>query len=431
MKVNVTTLGCAKNLVDSEFLLGGLQGEGIELVDNPLEAETIILNTCGFIQGAKEESIDAILQAVELKKHGACRRVFVTGCLSQRYSEELRVAIPEVDGFLGNRDMQRILKDLVCALDLKRELLGERRLTTPTHFAYLKISEGCENPCTFCAIPGIRGKFKSRSLDSLVREAEMLAQKGVRELILIAQDSTIYGMDRYGEPKLVPLLHRLAEIKAFKWLRLLYTFPANFTDDIIDAIAEHSDILHYVDMPIQHISERLLRRMARKVTRRRTEEIIASLRAKIPNLTLRTSLIVGFPGETEADHQELIQFVEETRFERLGLFAYSKEENTPAYDYDGHLPNHVIQQRLAELNDIQNQLSLEMNQTLVGDVKDVVVDTYDDAQAAYIGRTAGDCPEIDNSVTIKTARQLDIGSFYDVRISNCSEYDLTAVLPQD
>ncbi len=428
MKINVTTLGCPKNIVDSEFLLGGLQGKGVELVADPMQAETIILNTCGFIQGAKEESLEAILQAVELKKRGQCRKVFVTGCLSQRYSEELKKEIPEVDGYYGNRDMQRILKQLLLELDLKRELTGERRLTTPSHFAYLKISEGCENPCTFCAIPGIRGKFQSRSIDELIREAEMLATRGVKELIIIAQDTTIYGKDRYGESKLVALLHRLSELDAFTWMRLLYTYPAHFSDDIVEAIAEHQNVLQYVDMPIQHISDRLLKRMARKASRKRIEQIIDMLRTNVPQVTLRTSLIVGFPGEEEADHQELVEFVEKTRFERLGLFTYSKEENTPAFDFKDQIPDYLMQERWAELNDVQSQISLGLNKKTIDSVQNVVIDDYDSQLDRYIGRTVRDCPEIDNAIMVKSSHDLEVGQFYDVRVTQCSEYDLTGEL---
>lgn len=426
MKINVTTLGCPKNIVDSEILLGGLQGSGVQLVDDPLEAETIILNTCGFIQGAKEESIDAILQAVELKKQGFCRRVFVTGCLSQRYSEALQQEIPEVDGYFGNRDMQQVLRQLLTRLDLKRELLGERQLTTPPHFAYLKISEGCENPCTFCAIPGIRGGFRSRPVEDLVEEAHKLANRGVKELILIAQDSTIYGRDYYGEPKLIPLLQQLAAMEAFVWIRLLYTFPAHFSDELIDALADLGHVIPYIDMPIQHVSDRLLRHMARKVTRARIEDIIASLRDKMPGVALRTSLIVGFPGETESEHQELLQFVEQMRFERLGLFTYSREEGTPAYDFKNQVADELKQEWLAELQDVQTQISYELNQASIGTVKEVVVEEYNGRENTYIGRTAWDCPEIDNSVIIKAACKLQIGAFYDVKICDCSEYEVMA-----
>ena len=425
MKINLTTLGCPKNIVDSEILLGGLKGEDIEIVENPLEAETIILNTCGFIQGAKEESIDAILQAVELKKRGDCEKVFVTGCLSQRYQTELVKEIPEVDGFYGNRDMVEILKKLLNRLDLKRELLGERALTTPRHYAYLKISEGCENPCTFCSIPGIRGKFKSRSIESLIDEAQMLASKGVQELILIAQDTTIYGMDLYGEKKLVSLLDPLSQIKEFKWIRLLYTYPAHFSEDIIEIIVDRKQVFKYVDMPIQHASDRILRRMARKVTRKDIERIVSFLREGNPEIALRTSLIVGFPGETEEEHRAMADFMEDIRFERLGLFTYSREEDTPAHKLRNQIPDPIKRERWAELNDIQSELSFELNRSCVGTVKDVLVDEFDNVRKAYIGRTASDCPEIDNSVIIKESKELEIGNFYKVKITDFLDYELT------
>ena len=398
MKINVTTLGCPKNIVDSEILLGGLKGKDIEIVENPLDAETIILNTCGFIQGAKEESIDAILEAVEYKKRGDCQKVFVTGCLSERYRQELIDEIPEVDGYFGNRDMMRILEQLLQKLDLKRELLGERHLTTPRHFAYLKISEGCENPCTFCSIPGIRGNFKSRSMQSLLDEAQSLAGNGVQELIIIAQDSTIYGMDLYGEKKLVPLLEKLTALKLFRWIRLLYTYPAHFSEDLIEIITDKQDVINYVDMPIQHISDRLLRRMARKVRREDIEKIIDKLRANNPDLALRTSLIVGFPGETDSEYEELCGFIESTRFQRLGFFTYSKEEDTPAYHFSNQIPEYIKNERLAELCDLQNQISFELNQELVGSKKRILIDKYDDEANAYVGRTSWDCPEIDSIV---------------------------------
>lgn len=423
MKINLTTLGCPKNLVDSEVLLGGLKGDGIEIVENPLQAETIILNTCGFIHEAKKESIEAILQAVQLKKHGSCKNLFVTGCLSQRYHQELKNEIPEVDGFYGNRDMVRILRDLVQQLNLRREILGERMLATPKHYAFLKISEGCENPCTFCSIPTIRGKFRSRPIESLVHEAQKLASQGVQELIIVAQDTTIYGYDLYGKKQLVPLLERLSQIQEIKWIRLLYTYPAHFSDDLIEIIAEKDNICNYVDMPIQHISDKILKRMARKVKRRDIEAWIEKLRKKIPDIAVRTSLIVGFPGESEQDFQELAEFIETVRFERLGLFAYSREENTPAYHFPEQVPNHVKQERWTELNDIQSEISYQFNQRLIGATKDVLVDEYSADLEAYVGRTSWDCPEIDNTLNIKE-QKLDTGKFYRVKITECTECEL-------
>jgi ribosomal protein S12 methylthiotransferase len=419
MKINLTTLGCPKNIVDSEVLLGGLKGDGAEIVENPTEAETIILNTCGFIQGAKEESIDAILQAVEMKKNGQCRRVFVTGCLSQRYRDELEVEIPEVDGFYGNRDMIQVLRDLLTRLDLKRELLGERHLTTPRHFAYLKISEGCENPCTFCSIPEIRGKFQSRSMESLLDEARMLADNGVRELILIAQDTTIYGNDRYGEKRIVPLLDKLTQIPAFKWVRLLYTYPAHFSDDLIEIISERSGIINYVDMPIQHISDRMLKLMGRRVRRADIERIIEKLRRGNSDVAIRSTLISGFPGETDAEHHELLEFVRSVQFQRLGMFAFSREENTPAYRLVDQTPEHLIQERVAELTDAQNEVVFEMNRELVGQVREVIVDEHDGESRAFIARTSWDCPEIDSWVRVKG--DAVAGRFHKVRLTDYSE----------
>jgi len=426
VKINLTTLGCPKNLVDSEMLLGGLRGEGIEFVDDPLQAETIILNTCGFIQGAKEESLDAILQAVELKKRGSARRVFVTGCLSQRYHEELKKEIPEVDGFYGNRDMKQIIRDLARRLDLKRELLGERWLMTPRHYAYLKVSEGCENPCTFCSIPGIRGKFDSKSIESLVEETHLLAENGTKELIIIAQDTTIYGLDRYGRKMLVPLLEQLTAIKKIEWIRLLYTYPAHFGDDLVEILSDNKDVIKYVDMPVQHASNRLLRMMARKVTRQQILFIIERLRKNNPEIAIRTSLIVGFPGETQADHEELCEFVEQVQFERLGLFRFSREEDTPAYHFSGQVPEEVIQERWAELNDIQNEISFQKNRALVGTRCRVLVDDIDHENKHYLARTVRDCPEIDNTVLVESDNALECGQFRDVEIIDCAEYELRA-----
>ncbi|MFQ5822447.1 MAG: 30S ribosomal protein S12 methylthiotransferase RimO [bacterium] len=428
MKINLITIGCPKNLVDSEVLLGGLKGEGIEIIENPLEADTIILNTCGFIQQAKEESIEAIIQALELKKQGNCQKVFVTGCLSQRYYQEMRKEIPEVDGFFGNRDLAKILKKLTRQLDLKGDILGERMLTTPSHYAYLKISEGCENPCTFCSIPGIRGKFRSRSIESLVDEAQMLVSKGVKELIVVAQDTTMFGQDLYGKKQLVPLLKRLSQIKEIKWIRLLYTYPAHFSDDLIEIISDKHNICNYIDLPIQHISDKLLKKMARKVNRRDIELIIEKLRSKIPEIAIRTSLITGFPGETEQNFQELVEFIKDVRFERLGLFTYSREEYTPAYHFPNQIPDHIKQERWAELNDIQNQISSEINHSLIGSIQEVVIDEFNADLGTYVGRTSWDCPEIDNSVFID--EKVDLGKFYWVKITNCSDYDLRGKLIQ-
>lgn len=426
MKINLTTLGCPKNIVDSEFLLGGLKGEDVEFVQDPLDAETIILNTCGFIQGAKEESIDAILQALELKKRGNCSRVFVTGCLSQRYPESLRQELPEVDGFYGNRDLPRILRELTSELDLKREILGERLLSTPKHYAYLKISEGCENPCTFCSIPAIRGKFNSKPIELLVEEAQSLAQKGVRELIVVAQDTTMYGQDLYGKPKLVPLLDKLAGTKAFKWIRLLYTYPAHFSQDLVEFIGA-TRAINYVDIPVQHSSNRVLQRMARKVTRQKIEHIIQALRDRNPDITIRSTCISGFPGETDADHDDLCDFVRSIRFERLGLFAYSREEDTPAYDFGDQVPEHIVQERLAELNDLQDQIMLEANEKKVGQIVEALVDDFDEPSGCYIARTTADCPEIDSTLTLR-AKNLEPGKFYAVKIIDGIDCDLIGQL---
>ena len=321
MKINLITLGCPKNLVDSEVLQGGLQACGVEFVGQPHEAEAVIINTCGFIASAKEESIDTILQAVELKKSGRVRRVFVTGCLSERYAPELRREIPEVDAFYGNRDLPEIVQGIARHLRLKYELLGERALLTPRHYAYLKISEGCEHPCTFCAIPAIRGKFRSTPIPELVHQAEVLAEKGVKELVLVAQDSTQYGLDLDNRQQLPALLQALAAVEGIAWIRLMYAYPHHMNDEIIAALAATPKVAKYLDMPIQHVSNRMLKRMARRVNRADTEDLIERIHRAVPDLVLRTSLIVGFPGETEEDFQELHDFVAAGHFERLGVFT--------------------------------------------------------------------------------------------------------------
>jgi len=426
MKINLTTLGCPKNLVDSELLLGGLKGSGVEFVDNAALADTIILNTCGFIQGAKEESIDAILQAVELKRIGNCKKVFVTGCLSQRYPQALQNEIPEVDGFYGNRDINRIVRELLTELDLKREILGERLLSGPKHFAYLKISEGCENPCTFCSIPAIRGHFVSKPIEAVLDEARMLAENGARELIVIAQDTTIYGQDLYGEKRIVELLSRLADIAEFKWIRLLYTYPAHFSEALINLIGQTPKI-NYVDIPVQHSSNCLLQKMARKVKRQDLEKIINGLRAGNPDIAIRSTFIVGFPGETREDQHDLCDFLETMRFDRLGFFGFSKEEDTPAYHFKEQVPDYIIQQRLAELTDLQNGIAQENEENMIGKQVEVAVDEYDSALGCFLARSSKDCPEIDETIQVE-AKGLKPGDFTRVKIIASSDDGLRAEL---
>lgn len=430
MKINLLTLGCPKNIVDSEVLQGGLQACGVEFVPRAQDAEAVIINTCGFIDSAKEESIDAILQAVALKKSGRVRRVFVTGCLSERYAPELRREIPEVDAYFGNRDLPGIVKSLAQQLRLKYELLGERAGLTPKHYAYLKISEGCEHPCTFCAIPAIRGKFRSTPISELVEEARRLAAKGVRELILVAQDSTQYGLDLDGRQQLPALLRALARVEGLAWIRLMYAYPYYMNEEIIATVAGEPKIVKYVDMPIQHISDRMLKRMARRVSRKFTEELLARLRRAIPDLVLRTSLITGFPGETEGDFHELLDFVAAGHFERLGVFTYSQEESTPAHDFSEQVPDEIKRERYDMLMQAQREIAAAWSERQIGRVLPVLIEEYDAGEQAYRGRTEWDCPEIDHAVMISAAAgQFRCGEFYPIQITAAHDYDLAGEMP--
>jgi ribosomal protein S12 methylthiotransferase len=428
LKINLITLGCPKNIVDSEVLRGGLQACGVEFVDQPHEAEAVIINTCGFIESAKEESIDTILQAVELKKSGRVRRVFVTGCLSERYAPDLRQEIPEVDAYFGNRDLPAIVKSIAQELRLKYELLGERELLTPQHYAYLKISEGCEHPCTFCAIPAIRGKFRSTPIPDLVIEAHLLAEKGVKELILVAQDSTQYGLDLNGEQQLPALLRALGTVDGLEWIRLMYAYPYYMNDEIIAVLAGEPKIVKYVDMPIQHISDRMLKRMARRVSRQFTEDLIHRLHRLIPELVLRTSLITGFPGETADDFQELYNFVSAGHFERMGVFTYSQEEGTPACNFPEQVAEEIKRERSDLLMQAQQEVAAAWNERQVGRVLRVLIEEYDAREQAYRGRTAWDCPDIDHHVIIPArAGQFKAGEFYPIRIQAAQDYDLVGM----
>jgi len=435
LKVNLITLGCPKNLVDSEFMQGGLHKYGVEFVSDSAGADVLIINTCGFMESAKEESIDTILQAVELKKRGGCRQVFVTGCLSERYGKELATEIRGVDGFFGNRDMQKVVAGLARKMRLKYELVGESRpsktgaraLLTPRHYAYLKISEGCEHPCTFCAIPAIRGQFRSQPIPVLMREAQALAGQGVRELILIAQDTTIYHHDLDGAKRLPELLRQLCAVNGIEWIRLMYAYPYHVTDELIDVIAGEEKICKYVDMPIQHISSRMLKRMARRVDRRFTEELIDRMRQRIPNLVLRTSLIVGFPSETEEDFQELLEFVESSAIERLGIFLYSQEEGTPAATFADQVPVEVMRERDDLLTQAQTAVAAAWSERQIGKKLRVLIDEYDAVPAKAIGRTEWDCPEVDQTVALPQA--VAAGNFYDVEIIGATDFELAARLP--
>jgi len=420
-KVNIITLGCSKNVVDSEVLMGQLKASGVDVVhesDDP--SDVVVVNTCGFINDAKEESIDTILRYAEEKKSGLLKKVFVMGCLSQRYKKDLEAEMLDVDGFYGVNDLPRILKDL--DVDYRRELIGERLLTTPAHYAYLKISEGCNKKCSFCAIPLIRGKHISRPIEELVHEASVLASRGVKELILIAQDLTYYGYDLYKERKLAVLLESLSEIEGIEWIRLHYAYPSDFPAEIADIIRDNPKICNYLDIPLQHISDPLLRSMNRGVTKEKTLKLLSTLREKNPGIAIRTTLIVGYPYETEEHFEELKTFVKEQQFDRLGVFTYSPEEKTSAYYLHDAVPEEIKQQRLEEIMAIQQDISLEKNSNKVGKAFKVLIDRIEGEY--FVGRAEFDSPEVDNEILVPASEQLSIGNFYRVMITRAEFFDL-------
>ncbi|MFN7749818.1 MAG: 30S ribosomal protein S12 methylthiotransferase RimO [Cyclobacteriaceae bacterium] len=422
-RVNLVTLGCSKNQVDSEVLLTQLRGNGIDATHESKtdDANIVIINTCGFIDNAKQESIDTILRYVDAKEEGVVEKVYVTGCLSQRYKGDLEKEIPEVDAWFGTRDLSRLLKQLNA--NYKHELVGERILTNPAHFAYLKISEGCDRPCSFCAIPLMRGKHVSRPMEELVKEAQHLARNGTRELLLIAQDSTYYGLDLYKKRNLSELLLRLSDVEGISWIRLHYAFPTGFPLDVLDVMASRPNICNYLDIPLQHGSTRMLQLMRRGTTREKTEQLLATIREKVPGIAIRTTLIGGHPGETEEDFAEMMGFVERSRFDRLGIFSYSHEENTHAYSMADDVPAEVKQQRVDAIMELQQGISLELNQQKVGQTFKVLVDRKEEGQ--YIGRTEFDSPGVDNEVIIDSDDQyLRVGDFVQVKIESASEFDL-------
>lgn len=427
MKIGLITLGCPKNTVDSEIIKGNLEGEFVTFVDKIEQAEIIIINTCGFIQRAKEESIEAIFEAIQLKNNGLCSKIIVTGCLVTRYKEELIKEIPEVDLFIENRDIPRLIKELAKNIEVSYTNSSNRSLLTAAHYAYLKVAEGCTNRCSYCAIPMIRGAFRSRTIPELVREAEVLSAEGVRELIIIAQDTTLYGADLADGQSLIKLLGNLCEIPSLKWIRLMYTHPAHFTDELIDFLASYDKICKYLDIPLQHISDPILNAMRRKITRREIEQLIQKLRDKIPGIALRTSLMVGFPGETNEQFKELIDFVTETRFERMGAFVYSREEETPAFEFANQISEEVKQERLEMLLAVQAEIAAEKNIALIGKAMDVVIDEFEEESGYYLGRTKWDAPEVDNMVLVSDS-SCEIGQFYKVEVTDAYEFDLVAKL---
>lgn len=417
-KIHLLTLGCPKNLVDSEILMSRLKDK-FQIVEKPEKAQILIINTCGFINSAKQESIDKIFEAIELKEKGKLDKIYVMGCLSERYKDELENEIPEVDKFFGVEKFNEVLKEL--GIDYKYELLGERDVLTTGHYAYLKISEGCDNPCSFCAIPLIRGKHTSRPMEEIIKEAKKLAWKGVKELIIIAQDTTYYGLDIYGERKLAELLSRLSEIDGIEWIRLMYTFPAKFPEEVLDVIAHNPKICKYIDIPIQHISDKILKSMRRGITKRKTIELLEKIREKISDVSIRTSLIVGYPEETQKEFEELLDFVYRFKFDRLGVFTYSQEEGTFAYKLGDPIPDEEKERRMALIMNAQHDIIIEKNENMLGKKVKVLIDRKE--KNYYVGRTQWDAPEIDLEVLIQN-ENLKVGEFYEVEIYDFFEYDL-------
>lgn len=421
-KVNIITLGCSKNMVDSEVLSGQLQANDIDTVHENTKPDhnIVIINTCGFIEKAKEESIHTILQNVDLKKRGKIDKVYVTGCLSERYRQNLETEIPEVDAFFGTMELPLILKRFNA--DLKTELLGERLLSTPQHYAYLKISEGCNRTCSFCAIPLMRGKHVSRSIESLVDEARRLVSQGVKEIMLIAQELTYYGLDIYKKRELPKLLHALADIKGLEWIRLHYAYPSKFPLEIIDAMKARENICNYLDMPLQHAADNMLKSMKRQITRAEMEDLVGEIRNRIPGICIRTTLIAGFPGETRDDVEELKQFLQKMRFDRVGIFTYSHEEDTSAYHLKDNIPAAEKEARAQEIMEIQQEISLEKNEEKQGKIFKVMVDKKEAGR--YLGRTEFDSVEVDNEVIINSRKKLQPGEFVNVKITKAYDYDI-------
>ena len=423
-RINVVTLGCSKNIYDSEILMGQLKGNQFDVVHEAEKVgsnDIIVINTCGFIDNAKQESIDTILQYSELKDEGKVGKVIVTGCLSERYKPELEAEITNVDGWFGTNDLQNLLRSVNA--DYKHELIGERLLTTPAHFAYFKIAEGCNRPCSFCAIPLMRGKHQSTPMEQLVNDAKKLAKNGTKELILIAQDLTYYGLDLYGKRNLDELLRRLSDVDGIEWIRLQYAYPSGFPMEILDAMNERDNICKYLDMPLQHISDDMLKSMRRGITKQKTIDLVSAIRDKVPGIAMRTTLITGYPGETGQDFEEMQQWVEDTKFDRLGCFTYSHEEKTHAHALVDDVPEEVKQERADAIMEIQQGISFDKNQEKVGNTYKVLVDKKDGAY--FVGRTEFDSPEVDNEVLIDAATDYaTVGSFVQVKIDTAEDFDL-------
>lgn len=427
-KINIVSLGCSKNLVDSEVLMGQLKANDFQVnFESDDKADVVVINTCGFINDAKEESVDTILQYINAKEKGLIENVYVMGCLSERYIKELETEIPDVDKYFGVNDINNVVTQL--GGDYKKELIGERLVTTPKQYAYLKISEGCDRRCTFCAIPSIRGKHKSKPIEEIITETRRLVAKGVKEVILIAQDLTYYGIDLYGKNEFTNLLQSLSGIKGIEWIRLHYAYPAGFPIEVLDVIKEKSNICNYIDMPIQHINNRILSLMQRGHTKEGTTNLLNNIRSVLPEAALRTTLIVGFPGETEEEFNELAEFVREYKFDRLGVFTYSPEEGTKAYKLPDNVPEDVKQARLEKIMAIQQEVSLEKNTSRVGKVFKTMIDRKEGDY--YIGRTEYDSPEVDNEMIIDSeGEELRIGQFYPVIVSKADFFDLFGKVSQ-
>ena len=442
MKILFISLGCDKNLADSEEMLGLLTGNGHEIVDSEEEADAIVVNTCCFIHDAKEESVNTILEMAEYKTSGSCKVLIVTGCMAQRYKEEIIQEIPEVDAVLGTTSYGDIVKALNEAQagnvfqefrdinDLPEDS-GRRVITTGGHFGYLKIAEGCDKHCTYCIIPSLRGKFRSVPEERLLKQAEYMASQGVKELILVAQETTVYGTDLYGKKTLHILLKKLCQIKGIRWIRILYCYPEEIYDELIQVMKEEKKICHYLDLPIQHASDRILRRMGRRTSKAQLVDIITKLRREIPDIVLRTSLITGFPGETEEDHQELMEFVDEMEFDRLGVFTYSPEEGTPAETMEGQVPEELKEERRDEIMELQQEISLEKGDSRIGQELLVMIEGKVSGESAYIGRTYGDAPKVDGYIFVQTGELLVTGDFAKVKVTGALEYDLIGELADE
>lgn len=442
MKILFISLGCDKNLADSEEMLGLLTAGGHEITDDETQADAIVINTCCFIKDAKEESVETILEMAEYKKTGSCHALIVTGCMAQRYQKEIIEEVPEVDAVLGTTsygDIVKALEEAVAGnhfeefrdIDYLPDTGSKRVLTTGGHFGYLKIAEGCDKHCTYCIIPKLRGKFRSVPMERLIAQAEDMAEQGVKELILVAQETTVYGKDLYGKKSLHILLKKLCEIRGIRWIRILYCYPEEIYDELIETIRDEKKICHYLDIPIQHASDRILKRMGRRTSKQELIDIVGKLCKEIPDIVLRTTLITGFPGETEEDHEELKEFVDEMEFDRLGVFTYSPEENTPAAEMADQVPEEVKEERRDELMELQQEISYDRGQDRIGQELLVMIEGKVADESAYIGRTYGDAPKVDGYIFVQTGELLMTGDFAKVRVTGALEYDLIGVLSDE